>query len=107
MLSSLGHWVSCCWGYGRRSNGEAELLTAQDIGKHSYGEFSMPSIEANQQNEDSFHIESCPPLHYQPLIKSFNRFGLDKDEPVKPKLNRCRFIVIAFFLTKGLPKSSL
>ena len=61
MLSSLGNWVSSCWGYGR-SNGEGELLTAQDIGKHRYGEFSMASIQANQQNEDSFHIESYPPF---------------------------------------------
>ena len=64
VVIALGKRVSaCCGGYGWSSEGGGEVpWNVEDLGKHSYGEFSMASIQANHQNEDSFHIEACPPF---------------------------------------------
>ena len=64
MLASIVRFVSSCWraaaDYG--NDAQSDLLSAQDIGRHGYGDFSSASLQANQLNEDCFQVEASPPF---------------------------------------------
>ncbi|KAH7446616.1 hypothetical protein KP509_01G065000 [Ceratopteris richardii] len=62
MFRNLGHFIKSCWQYGRRHDAEAELLSGTEVGRHPYGEFSLACMQANQLNEDSCQVETCPTL---------------------------------------------
>lgn len=62
MFATLGYFLRSCWQSRGRSDAERDLLSALEVGHHPYGEFSSACMQANQLNEDSYQVETCPTL---------------------------------------------
>ncbi|KAI5073233.1 hypothetical protein GOP47_0011246 [Adiantum capillus-veneris] len=62
MFATLGYFFRSCWQSRGLHDAEKDLLFVHDVGYHPYGEFSMACMQANQLNEDSCQVETCPTL---------------------------------------------